>query len=319
MSSSSIVLGAPRRVRALDVTSPRSIGRRVARRAARASASVSSSSSSSSSSSVETDDVERKPTPSSSTTLSSRRRAMCAVAAGATLGGFTSANRASVVARADEDDDEQAEVEANMRRVMERNSGEQTFVRQVGLSTASEDGVRPCAFEVSSLWTVGKSATRGLTTTWGEIVDPVNGQAAVSAVTIATPNFKARSIADLGKPEDVSVARALGLDGDDSYRRADMLGAAKRVDAKTGQVYYDWELVASPPPQACPSAVGCLYPEHIYLISASVLDGVLYVLSLDAAPAQWRVTGNSVKRVRNSFAVGVQQDVIPDAVDVDTA
>lgn len=251
--------------------------------------------------------------------LSSRRRAMCAVAAGATLCGFTSANRTSVVARADEDDDEQAEVEANMRRVMERNSGEQTFVRQVGLSTASEDGVRPCAFEVSSLWTVGKSATRGLTTTWGEIVDPVNGQAAVSAVTIATPNFKARSIADLGKPEDVSVARALGLDGDDSYRRADMLGAAKRVDAKTGQVYYDWELVASPPPQVCPSAVGCLYPEHIYLISASVLDGVLYVLSLDAAPAQWRVTGNSVKRVRNSFAVGVQQDVIPDAVDVDRA
>ena len=309
MSSSSIVRGAPRRVRALDVASPRSIERRVARRAARASASVSSSSSSSS---VETDDVERKPTSSSASTLSSRRRAMCAVAAGATLCAFTSA-------RADEDDDEQAEVEANMRRVMERNSGEQTFVRQVGLSTASEDGVRPCAFEVSSLWTVGKSATRGLTTTWGEIVDPVNGQAAVSAVTIATPNFNARSIADLGKPEDVSVARALGLDGDDSYRRADMLGAAKRVDAKTGQVYYDWELVASPPPQACPSAVGCLYPEHIYLISASVLDGVLYVLSLDAAPAQWRVAGNSVKRVRNSFAVGVQQDVIPDAVDVDTA
>ena len=208
MSSSSIVLGAPRRVRALDVASPRSIERRVARRAARASASVSSSSSSSS---VETDDVERKPTPSAEAMLSSRRRAMCAVAAGATLCGFTSANRTSVVARADEDDDEQAEVEANMRRVMERNSGEQTFVRQVGLSTASEDGVRPCAFEVSSLWTVGKSATRGLTTTWGEIVDPVNGQAAVSAVTIATPNFKARSIADLGKPEDVSVARALGL------------------------------------------------------------------------------------------------------------
>lgn len=316
MSSSSVVRGAPRRVRAFDVASTRLMERRIARRPASAFASASASSSSSS---VETDDVERKPT-SSSVTLSSRRRALCAVAVGATMRAFTSANPVSVVARADEDDDEQAEVEANMKRVMERNSGEQTFIRQVGLSTTSEDGVRPCAFEVSNLWTVGESATRGLTTTWGEIVDPVNGQAAASAVTIATPNFNARSIADLGKPEDVPVARALGLDGDDSYRRADMLGAAKRVDAKTGQVYYDWELVASPPPQACPSAVGCLYPEHIYLVSASVLDGVLYVLSLDATPAQWRVTGNSVKRIRNSFAVGVREDVFSDAVaDVDAA
>lgn len=46
-------------------------------------------------------------------------------------------------------------------------------------------------------------------------------------------------------------------------------GAAKRV-AKDGQVYYDWEMVASPPAKECPSAVGCLYPAHIYLMSVRV-------------------------------------------------
>ena len=76
--------------------------------------------------------------------------------------------------------------------------------------------------------------------------------------------------------------------------------------------------MASPPAKSCPSAVGCLYPEHIYLISASVLDGVLYVLSLDATPAQWRVTGNSVKRIRNSFTVGVA-DEAPASQIVDAA
>ena len=216
------------------------------------------------------------------------------------MGGSIEVN----AARADEDDDELAEVEATMKAVMQANSGEQTFAKQVGLSGV--DGVRACSFEVSSLWQVGDTSSKGLDSFWGAIVDPVNGEAVTNARMFATPNFRVSSISDLGKVEDVQVAKALGLDGDDSYRRADLLGAAKRVDKSTGQVYYDWELIASPPPSACPSAVGCLYPEHIYLISASVLNGVLYVLSLDATPAQWRVTGNSVKRIRNSFTVGYE-------------
>ena len=214
-----------------------------------------------------------------------------------------------------DDDASQEAIEAQMRAVMERNSGEQIFVKQIGLQSNASDGVKACAFEISNLWRVGESTTNGLSTEWGEIIDPVNGEASRSARVFATTNFGAKSIADLGKPEDISVAKALGLDGDDSYRRADMLGAAKRVDKSTGQVYYDWELVASPPAKSCPSAVGCLYPEHIYLISASILDGVLYVLSIDATPANWRTTGSSMKRMRNSFVVGYQAptETAPDA------
>ena len=78
---------------------------------------------------------------------------------------------------------------------------------------------------------------------------PSNGKVVQGVTVFVTPNYATANIDDLGKPENVSVAKALGLDTyDDSYRRADMLGSAKRV-AKDGQVYYDWELVASPPPR----------------------------------------------------------------------
>ena len=136
-------------------------------------------------------------------------------------------------------------------------------------------------------------------------MDPVNGKVAVEARVFVTKGFVKPSIADLGKPENVPVAKALGLDKyDDSYRRADMLGSYKRVDKTDGdRVYYDWEMVASPPPKECPSAVGCLYPQHIYLMSATVRGGDLYVLSVDAFPENWRQAGNSLRRLRGSFEV----------------
>ena len=141
----------------------------------------------------------------------------------------------------------------------------------------------------------------------------MNGKVAVEARVFVTKGFPKQSIADLGKPENVPVAKALGLDKyDDSYRRADMLGSYKRVDKNDGdRVYYDWEMVASPPSKECPSAVGCLYPAHIYLMSATVVDGDLYVLSLDAFPENWRQTGNSLKRIRSSFTVSTPEIVVP--------
>ena len=95
---------------------------------------------------------------------------------------------------------------------------------------------------------------------------------------------------------------ALGLEGDDTYRRADMLGSAKRV-AKDGQVYYDWEMVASPPPKDCPSAVGCLCtdPTSPHVRHRARRRSVR--LSVDAFPENWRQAGNSLRRLRGSFEV----------------
>ena len=68
------------------------------------------------------------------------------------------------------------------------------------------------------------------------------------------------------------------------------------------------DVVASPPPRSCPSAVGCLYPDHIYLMSATVRGGDLYVMSLDAFPENWRQAGNSLRRIRGTFEVRTRRD-----------
>jgi hypothetical protein len=237
------------------------------------------------------------------------------------------ANTTPLAALAADDDDDldddaaQAAVEASMKDVLSKNSGEISYPRRAAFDGAfGVDGVKAASFEVSNLWDVapvvqdvtGESGFPA-TARWGEIVDPVNGKVAVEARVFVTKGFPKQSIADLGKPENVPVAKALGLDKyDDSYRRADMLGSYKRVDKNDGdRVYYDWEMVASPPSKECPSAVGCLYPAHIYLMSATVVDGDLYVLSLDAFPENWRQTGNSLKRIRSSFTVSTPEIVVP--------
>jgi len=241
--------------------------------------------------------------PSPPAPVSRRAFALAAAAAAAAL---------APPARADDDDDldedaAQAAIEASMRDVLKAQSGEQTYPRQTAFGAPGQP--MQASFEVSSLWSVspktvvvGSGAKDASLATWTDVVDPVNGKVIQGVSMFVTPGYRTPNITDLGAPENVPVAKALGLDGDDSYRRADMLGSAKRV-APDGQTYYDWEMVASPPPKQCPSAVGCLYPDHIYLMSATVRDGNLYVLSVDAFPENWRQAGNNLRRVRGSFEV----------------
>ena len=122
-------------------------------------------------------------------------------------------------AAADDDDDlddeaAQAAIEASMKDVLSKNSGEVSYPRRAAFDGAfGVDGVKAASFEVSNLWTVapvvqdvtGESGFPA-TARWGEIVDPVNGVVAVEARVFVTKGFAKPSIADLGKPENVPVA-----------------------------------------------------------------------------------------------------------------
>ena len=157
-----------------------------------------------------------------------RRRALVAAASAlASAAASTSTRFASSRAAADDDDDDddaaQAEIEAAMNSVLSSNSGEATFPPRVMFANTSPS-VAPCYFRASSLWSVpGPPAETPTTSSWRDIADPVNGVVIVNATAYVTRGFAdasgARSIADLGKPENVDVAKALGLDAiDDSAR-----------------------------------------------------------------------------------------------------
>ena len=130
-----------------------------------------------------------------------------------------------------------------MKDVLKAQSGEQTHPRQTAFGAyGAGSGVMQASFGVSSLWTVsGKRETIAndptslkSTASWEAVIDPVNGKVVQNVFLFHSPKYATASIADLGKPENVSVAKALGLEGDDTYRRADMLGSAKRVAKDIG-------------------------------------------------------------------------------------
>ena len=132
------------------------------------------------------------------------------------------ANTTPLAALAADDDDDldddaaQAAVEASMKDVLSKNSGEISYPRRAAFDGAfGVDGVKAASFEVSNLWDVapvvqdvtGESGFPA-TARWGEIVDPVNGKVAVETRVFVTKGFPKQSIADLGKPENVSAGQA---------------------------------------------------------------------------------------------------------------
>ena len=217
------------------------------------------------------------------------------------------------LALADEDDDmSQEELDEYVKSVTAKNSGEVTYI---DVDAEVEDSSLSSTFKMSSLWKLGsksKSVGGGDSShypdaTFDGLLDPVNGTVAQRLFFTKTENVDVDSVEELGKPENLQVYKQLYLEGvNDTFKRSDMLGASSRT-ASNGIKYYDYELVASPPPKSCPSAVGCLYPEHIYLISSCVKDKKMFVMVIDATPELWRQSGASLKKLRSTFNVIAKQ------------
>ena len=265
--------------------------------------------SSSSSSSSPTEAQAQRTKTKTSTTFSRRELAassMMMIAATSTV--FTRR-----LALADEDDDmSQEELDEYVKSVTAKNSGEVTYI---DVDAEVEDSSLSSTFKMSSLWKLGsKSKSIGgedssnyPDATFDGLLDPVNGTVAQRVFFTKTENVDVDSVEELGKPENLQVYKQLYLEGvNDTFKRSDMLGASSRTDSN-GIKYYDYELVASPPPKSCPSAVGCLYPEHIYLISSCVKDKKMFVMVIDATPELWRQSGASLKKLRSTFNVMAKQ------------
>ena len=265
--------------------------------------------SSSSSSSSPTEAQAQRTKTKTSTTFSRRELAassMMMIAATSTI--FTRR-----LALADEDDDmSQEELDEYVKSVTAKNSGEVTYI---DVDAEVEDSSLLSTFKMSSLWKLGsKSKSIGgedssnyPDATFDGLLDPVNGTVAQRVFFTKTENVDVDSVEELGKPENLQVYKQLYLEGvNDTFKRSDMLGASSRTDSN-GITYYDYELVASPPPKSCPSAVGCLYPEHIYLISSCVKDKKMFVMVIDATPELWRQSGASLKKLRSTFNVMAKQ------------
>ena len=217
------------------------------------------------------------------------------------------------LALADEDDDmSQEELDEYVKSVTAKNSGEVTYI---DVDAEVEDSSLSSTFKMSSLWKLGSKSTsvggedssNYPDATFDGLLDPVNGTVAQRVFFTKTENVDVDSVEELGKPENLQVYKQLYLEGvNDTFKRSDMLGASSRTDSN-GIKYYDYELVASPPPKSCPSAVGCLYPEHIYLISSCVKDKKMFVMVIDATPELWRQSGASLKKLRSTFNVMAKQ------------
>ena len=131
----------------------------------------------------------------------------------------------------------------------------------------------------------------------GELIDPVQGSTATVLQFSATAS-ELQNIKDLGKPENVKLVKALGLEAE--LERADMVAAAKRtVD---GVLFYEYDLALSPLTCDREMATACL-PNKVILLAMCVRDGKLHLMRVDADPVQWKRAGAALRLLRSSFAV----------------
>lgn len=143
---------------------------------------------------------------------------------------------------------------------------------------------------------------------WGRGDDPyidssegVNAPACKS-ITVYKAAGKA-STDRLDKASTIGVGKALEA-SDTKLISADIIGGRKRTrnDAK----YYDFDMASAP--ETCGNnkddlGLGFCPYDTIFLISATILDESLYVMTIECDQNEWKRGNADLKRVRSSFSV----------------
>jgi len=127
--------------------------------------------------------------------------------------------------------------------------------------------------------------------------DPVTGSTA-SAVKLSVLDSPAKSIADLGRPEQIPLISTFGLEP--ALKRADLVAAAKR---KTDGVdYYEFDLALPAVSCVAELATACL-PTLVILLSAGIRDGQLHLVRVEATADQWKRSGQALKALRSTLVI----------------
>jgi hypothetical protein len=117
------------------------------------------------------------------------------------------------------------------------------------------------------------------------------------------------SESQLERASTVGIAKALRVPDD-----LTVLASADLVSGRTAmrddQRYFDFDMAVAPKtcdPQSTENlGLGFCPYESIYLLSATVLDGHLYVMAIESDKSEWKRANSDLKLVRNSFRVEQQ-------------
>lgn len=264
-------------------------------------------------------------------TVVSRRSALQTVGGIATILPFLSA---STVASADESSQSSAdltsqlfnpdgslkdsatiEVEAKSRTVSttfpsgagDLTPGKQALVSVDGSKPAAEGGSVKVSYDLPEKW--GEPSTGYLDKSEG-----VNAKSAdaITVFQLAGP----AEVKTLDKASTVGVAKALGIETLPSYNpsiiKADLISG--RRSTRDGIVYYEFD-VAVAPAKCAPGSkedlgLGFCPYDSIILLGAAVVDGRMYGIMLECDRDEWKKGNADLKRVRSSFRVESELDML---------
>jgi hypothetical protein len=109
----------------------------------------------------------------------------------------------------------------------------------------------------------------------------------------------------LDKATKIGVGKALDVtDSLDPLRNADLIGGRKI--AKGDQTYYEFDMAVAPPTCVDSSenlGLGFCPFDFVYLLSATLMDGNLFVIAVECDKLEWKQANADLKRVRSSFTV----------------
>ena len=164
-----------------------------------------------------------------------------------------------------------------------------------GVTTAGSEGSQfKLSYNVPAKWGTGENL----------YLDSSANATVCTHITVYQATGKVEA-SQLDRATTIGVGTALAVT-DDLFpiRNADLIGGRRRN--KGEQTYFEFDLAAAP--KTCSDSsenlgLGFCPFDSIYLLSATLIDGNLFVIAVECDKFQWKQASADLKRVRSSFSI----------------